>query len=162
MKTSTGYSGRQIALHWIAFVLIAVQYVLAGGIGHAYHTIQEGGQPDFDATVLAHVLIGGLILIFAVWRIVLRFTHGAPPPPESENPRAALVAKVTQGLLYVFMIAVPISGSLAWFGGLDAAGAMHQVGKLVLMLLIVLHIAGAIYNQVVLKNHLILRMMKAE
>jgi cytochrome b561 len=60
------------------------------------------------------------------------------------------------------MILMPVSGSVAWFGGVEAAAQGHNILKIALLALIALHVAGALWHQFVLKDGLIARMRRAE
>ena len=50
------------------------------------------------------------VLLFAVWRLALRFGRGVPAAPTGESAVQALLAKATHGILYVLMLAVPAVG----------------------------------------------------
>ncbi|TNF12977.1 MAG: cytochrome B [Rhodobacteraceae bacterium] len=157
----TGYSRLQISLHWLAFVLIAQQYLFHDAISDAWDRIREGAEGGFDPLVLAHVAGGALILIFAAWRLGLRAKRGVPPAIEG-NKMQALLAKLTHYGLYALMILMPISGSLAWFGGVETAALGHNVLKIALLALIALHVVGALYHQFVLRDGTLLRMRRAQ
>ena len=159
--TPKGYSATQIALHWIVAILILSQYLLAEGMEEAWEVVEDGGQAVTTTGALIHILIGAAVFLFALWRLSLRFSRGAPGPAEGETGLQALIAKGTHLLLYLMMLGLPVGGAAAWFLGIEVAAELHIVGKTVLMLLIFLHILGALYNQLFLKNRLIGRMMKA-
>ena len=159
--TPKGYSATQIALHWIVAILILSQYLLAEGMEEAWEVVEDGGQAVTTTGALIHIVIGAAVFLFALWRLSLRFSRGAPGPAEGETGLQAPIAKGTHLLLYLLMLGLPVGGAAAWFLGIEAAAELHIVGKTVLMLLIVLHILGALYNQLFLKNRLIGRMMKA-
>lgn len=158
MTASLGYSRAQILLHWAVAALIVPQFLLSEGISHAFDTFLERGEVAFSPLVAAHVIGGALIGLLVLWRLSLRLTHGAPPPPEAEHPALKLVAKAVHGLLYLLLVLLPVSGSVAWFGGVEAAGEAHEVMKAALMALVALHVIGALYHQFVLKTNLLARM----
>lgn len=62
----TGYSRLQIALHWLAFLLIAQQYLFKDAISAAWDRIGEGLEAGFDPLVLAHVASGALVMTLAL------------------------------------------------------------------------------------------------
>ena len=159
--TPKGYSATQIALHWIVAILILSQYLLAEGMEEAWEVVEDGGQAVTTTGALIHIVIGAAVFLFALWRLSLRFSRGAPGPAEGETGLQAPIAKGTHLLLYLMMLGLPVGGAAAWFLGIEVAAELHIVGKTVLMLLIFLHILGALYNQLFLKNRLIGRMMKA-
>lgn len=160
MAVSTGYTRAQIALHWIVFALIAQQYLFKDAISAAWHRFTEGAEVAFDLLILAHVAGGVLILLLTLWRIVLRIRHGAPAPMESSRMQV-VIAKVTHAGLYGLLLLMPVSGAVAWFGGVEAAALGHNVMKAILLALVALHILGALYHQFVLRDGTMQRMRRA-
>lgn len=155
-----GYSRFQIALHWLVFALIAQQYVFKDAMSAAWDRIAEGLEAGFDPLVLAHVAGGALVLVFALWRLALRKMRGVPPAIEA-NKVQGLLANLTHVGLYALMILMPISGSVAWFGGVEAAAQGHNLFKIALLALIALHVVGALYHQFVLRDGTLARMRRA-
>jgi cytochrome b561 len=146
--STQGYSATQIMLHWTVALLVAFQFFLNHGIGDAFRAIMGGEEPT-----------GLLILMLALWRIVLRLTLGAPPAPENEGPLLRRVAKITHVALYVLILLVPLSGAAAWFGTLGGAAAAHNILKLLLLAVVLLHIAGALVQHFVFRSDVLMRML---
>lgn len=161
MSTVSGYSRKRIALHWIAFALIAQQYIFHDAISGAWDQILKGVEVAFNPLVMMHVLGGALVLLLAIWRLALRARHGAPAPLATSKAQIAL-SKLTLLGLYAVMILLPVSGSAAWFGGVEAAAKGHNVMKVILLALVALHVAGALYHQFVLRDGTLARMRRAE
>ena len=69
------------------------------------------------------------------------------------------MAKAAHVGLYALMILMPLSGSMAWFGGVDLAAQGHNVLRIAL---VAVHVVGALYHHFVLKDGLINRMRRAE
>jgi len=157
----TRYSRLQIVLHWLVFALIAQQYIFKDAISTAWGRVTDGLEAGFDPLVLAHVAGGVLVLIFALWRLMLRARRGVLPAQEA-NRLQGVLAKITHVGLYALMILMPVSGSVAWFGGLQAAAQGHNVMKVILLALVALHIAGALYHQFVLRDNILARMRRAQ
>lgn len=155
-----GYSRAQIALHWLVALLIVPQFVLHDAISAAWRAFRRGEEIAFDPLVAAHVFAGLAILLFVAWRLVLRARRGAPPPPEAEHPALKLVAKLTHGTLYLLLVLLPVSGGVAWFGGVEAAAEAHEVMKTALLALVVLHVLGALFHQFVLHSDVLARMKR--
>ncbi|NEY91039.1 cytochrome b [Tabrizicola oligotrophica] len=127
MPQPNGYSARQIRLHWLVAVLIVLQFLLHEPIAEAWEGIEEGRSPAFNWLILCHIFGGGLVLVFALWRLVLRQTRGVPPAPEEEPRFLRRAAHLGHLALYALMIAMPLSGMAAWFGGVAAAAEAHEV-----------------------------------
>lgn len=156
-----GYSRAQITLHWVVAVLIIFQFVLHDAIVAAWADIGKGESPETGAAVWAHVVAGTMVLAFGLWRLVLRFKRGAPALPENEHILLKGLAHATHIFLYVLMILMPISGLATWFGGSETADFVHTTLKVPLMILVVLHFAGALFQQFYLRTGLLTRMMRA-
>ena len=161
MPTPKGYTRVQIALHWIAAILIVQQYLFKDAIAAAWEATTKGLETTFDPLVMAHVAGGALVMVFALWRLSIKARRGSPVMVGDSGVQRAL-AKAAHLGLYALMILMPISGSLAWFGGVDLAAQGHNVLKILLLALVGLHVIGALYHHFVLKDGLINRMRRAE
>ena len=154
----SGYSKTQIRLHWAIFIMIILQYVLHEPIAAAWDMRLQGQEPESNPLILQHVIGGSLIFILVVWRILLRARRGAPALPAEEPMILKGIAHLTHFVLYALMLLLPISGSMAFFGGLEAAGSAHEVMRAVMILFVLLHIIGALFQQFVLKTNIMDRM----
>lgn len=161
MAAPTGYSRSQIVLHWLVFLLLVPQYVLHDAIAHGWHRMLRGETVATSPLIALHIVGGVLILALIIWRLVLRVRRGAPELPEGGSPMQDLLARVVHGLLYLLLLAMPVLGLIAWFGGGRLAGELHEVLKLPLLALMALHFFGALYHQFVLKDGLLARMKRA-
>ena len=162
MSETKGYSATQILLHWAVVVLVAAQYVFKSAISSAWDAIREGRAYDFDPLILAHVVGGGLILTFVVWRLVLRLRRGVPATPANEPAVLATLAHVAHWAFYAVLAALSVTGVLAWFGGVAAAAQAHNLLKVVLLALIAAHVLAVPFHAVVLKNDVMRRMIRSE
>ena len=156
MKTTTGYSGLQIALHWLVAILIVAAWFTGDGGRAAMKTVEEGGTAGF----VPHVALGLAILTLVVIRLLVRLGRGAPEAPGA--PGSLLVRAAGWGhiLIYVLMIGVPLGGIATFFLGIDV-GDVHALAANVLMVVVLGHALMALYHQYVLKDGLLRRMMKA-
>lgn len=157
-----GYSRTQIVLHWLVFILVALQYILSAPIAEAWSDIRAGIEPTIQPPVVGHVLGGLAVLGLVIWRLVLRARRGVPPPPEGQPAALRIVAHVTHWSLYAALILVPVTGAAAWFGGSEQAAGAHSVLRIVLLALIALHVAGALYHQFWLRDGLMARMGRSQ
>lgn len=160
MTGPRGYSLTQIALHWAVALLVAGQYLFNDAIAQAWRLVRQGQAFAFDPLILAHVAAGGLILVLVVWRVTLRLTRGAPPPPENEPGPLKAVSHVAHWGFYALLAALSVSGLLAWFGSVGGAAQAHNVLKVALLALIVLHVLAVPFHRVVLKNNVMARMIR--
>lgn len=160
MAEVNGYSRLQIILHWTILLLIVLNYFTSDAMGAAWRGLREG--KDFYGTTAAlHVWAGVAMFAFVVLRLILRLTRGAPDVPAGTPPLFRLGAHLTHLAIYVLIFAVPAAGIAAWFGGISAASEAHEVMFNLLFVVVLLHIGGALFHQLVLKDRLMARMMKA-
>lgn len=156
-----GYSPTQIALHWTVALLVLAQFVNDDAIGAAWRALARGAaEVPGGFLVTAHVAGGIAILAFALWRIGLRLTRGTPPAPPEEPRVLRIVAALTHGALYLLLLLVPLSGLAAWFGSVREAAGAHETLKTLLMLAVFLHVAGALFQQFVLRSDVVARMVR--
>ncbi len=161
MSTPPGYSRVQIVLHWIVALLIAQQFLFKDAISNAWDAARAGMETSFDPLVAAHIVGGALVMVFALWRLMIKARRGAPAAAGDSAVQRAL-ARVTHAGFYLLMILMPASGAAAWFGGVEAAASVHSLLKVVLLALVALHVVGALYHHFVLKDGLLHRMRRAE
>lgn len=164
------YSKRMVIAHWLTLALLVVAWFLGDALDEARHT--------GDATLVGyiiHAMIGDLVLLVTLLRFYFRRKDGTPAPVGTGT-----MDKVATGihhLLYTVLVLLPISGAitlftspvgkalLAWdasllpkkFSGV-VAHEVHEVLVSVLILIVVVHILGAIKHQFVLKDGLMSRM----
>jgi cytochrome b561 len=162
------YTRTAIAFHW----LIALLIVCGFGLGWVMTDI-----PGFTPAKL----IGVTVFALSVLRILWRATHGAPPLPRRMASWQRTAAHLTHLLLYVLMIAIPVSGYLyssaanvpvVYLGlvPLPRLIAPDPVLKVVLknihitlnytlLVLFVLHVAAALKHQWLDRDGLLSRMI---
>lgn len=158
MTPPASYSRPQILLHWAVALLIVLQFVLHEPMSEAWDVIEDGGTVAFNPVVASHVLGGILVLAFALWRIVLRRSRGVPDLPAADGPAVRLAAHAGHLALYALMILMPVSGLVAWFGGAEAAAEAHEAMKPLMILLVAVHVAAALWHQLWLRDGLMARM----
>ena len=164
------YSNRSIIIHWLTLFLLIAAWFLGDSLSDARH---EGG-----ATItgyMVHILVGGAVLLLTFMRIVFRRADGTPPPM-GDTPMDK-VAKGIHHLLYILLILLPLSGIVqvltsdvgkalmsgnaallpAKFTGVPA----HQVHEMlvnVLIVIVAVHVLGALKHQFVMKDNILARM----
>ena len=160
----SGFTRAQIVVHWVTAVLVIFQVLMGEQIGPAWEAIQEGTTPAaaelFAANV--HVAVGISVFVLGLIRLVLRLVHGAPPLPAGQSRWQTLTAQSVHWLLYGVILAMPVSGAIAWFGGVELAGAIHHLAKPLIILAIVLHVAGALVQHFVKRTDVLIRMVRPQ
>ncbi len=155
------YSLLQISLHWTVALLILLQFLDNDAISKAWRSIARGGQADTTTLVTVHVVAGIAVLALVVWRLALRTRRDAPPPPADESVALQRTARYTHGLLYLLLVLIPVSGLAAWFAGVPLAGEAHELTTTIILWVIGLHVAGALYQHFILKSGVLREMLGA-
>lgn len=158
MSSPAKYSKPQIVLHWGMALLFFVSFVSHEGMKDAWRALVRTGEPAMSVGAAVHVWVGVLLLGLVAVRIVTRLLKGAPEAVETGNKLLDLSAKIAHLALYGVMILVPLSGALAWFGGVRDASEVHEVMFTAGLTLVGLHIVAALYHQFILKDGLMQRM----
>jgi cytochrome b561 len=104
--TPTRYHGIAIALHWLIALLLICGFALG------LYMVDLKFSPQKLSFYSYHKWIGVTVFSFALLRVLWRLTHRPPPLPASVPPWQAAASNATHLLLYVFLLAAPLSGWL--------------------------------------------------
>lgn len=158
----TRFSTTQVTLHWLTALVVLAQFLNDDAIADAFRATMQGAADIPESWLATAHVIGGLaILAAALWRIGLRILPGTPAAPAGEPRPLRLVAAAIHGLLYLLLLLLPLTGLAAWVGGVGAAGGLHELLTTALLVLVGLHVAGALYQQLVLRSDVLARMLPA-
>ncbi len=166
----TQYSKRMVIVHWLTLALLIAAWFLGESVHDARH---DAGAPL--AGYIVHALVGGTILLLLLARLYFRSRDGTPPA--MGNTPLDKAAKGVHHLLYALLVLLPVSGTMqivtsdvgkALLAG-DAAllpkkfegvtaHVVHEQLVTVLIVLVVLHLLGAIKHQFIMKDGLMGRM----
>lgn len=157
----TGYSPLQMALHWIVVVLVTFQFLAHDGIETSWRAFLRSEAPPGAALVLTylHIAVGTLVLLLALLRIYLRMTRGAPGPPADEPLLLRWAGEAVHVSIYMLLLLLPVTGSVAWFLGVELAGDAHEFLQNLLLAAIALHVAGALFQHFVFRSEVLMRML---
>lgn len=106
MNQTASYTATAIALHW----LLAIGLVATFAVGLYMHELPL--SPTKLQIYAWHKWAGVTIFALVLVRIVWRLTHRPPGPPAGMPAWQHLAAEVAHRLLYVLMVAIPLSGWL--------------------------------------------------
>jgi cytochrome b561 len=160
-----GYSATQITLHWLIAALLVFNAFFSGdGMKDAWRSYRQSNDVTGFSGLIPqfHLWVGIAILAFVLWRLVLRLTRGAPEAPAEESAVLRLAAHGTHILLYVLMLALPLTGLAVYYLGVSALGDIHELLRWPLVALVVLHVGGALYQRFILKTNVLNRMVRPE
>lgn len=159
-----------VALHW----LLAVFLIGALGAGALVLAPLANSDPAKMTSFAMHMGLGGTILILTVLRLVLRLSTAHPPRITTGIALADRLAPLTHWALYALVLITAVSGAVfsARSGLPDAvfgtgpmpesfthpARAVHGIVSKLLLALIVLHVAAALWHQYVRRDGIMTRM----
>jgi len=193
---STGYTKTAKVLHW----LIAIGIFIMFGIGWFMADLPKDvpKQTAFDVFDLGiytwqsaeaisprnfyfnlHKSVGVTIFALIIIRVLWRLSHKPPALLASYKEFERKLAKGTHYLLYLLMVALPLSGlimviygkyGVKWFGidlfgGLDskpmrdAFKEVHEIIGLIILAVLALHILGALKHKFIDKDETLSRML---
>jgi cytochrome b561 len=161
------YSKSMVVIHWLT----------AGLILGAWFTA-EGGRSIAENPPFLHFSLGLAVLVLALPRLLLRLSGAAPSESQAEGTLAR-AAKAGHAMLYVFLIALPLSGwyaasrmgvPISFFGfsvpaiTVPVQGApgliadLHEKAGTIILILAGLHALIALWHQFILRDGTLKRM----
>jgi cytochrome b561 len=174
MNAVMRYSTPAIVLHWLMALLIFAGFPLG------LYMVDLPLSPDKLKLYSYHKWIGITVLMLAAIRLSWRLTHTPPPLPERVAAWQRHASAIVHGLLYLLMIAIPLSGWLmssakgfqtVWFGvlplpdliGKDKAlgellAELHKILNFTLLGLVVLHVGAALQHHFIERQPFLQRM----
>jgi cytochrome b561 len=145
-------------LHWLVVILVVVQFATGWGWGN----FTKGSTPRFILFQI-HLYSGYAILAAALVRLVWRATHPVPPMPDTVGRLQALAARAVHWLLYGCIILQPVLGILTITAFGKSLGTWPRIAHVqmqwVILALVGLHVAAALWHQFVKRDHLLERML---
>lgn len=172
--TREKYTSVAIWLHWIIGIAILGQLALGLYMGDI-----PKDTPDRAWYFNLHKSIGVTLAVFILLRVIWRLGH-RPPSLEGLIPAWQVMAsKVNHGLLYLCMIAMPVTGmimsSYSKYGvkvwgiklipGSDNEASrefwleLHEITAEILMVVIAIHVIAALKHLLIEKNTVFQRML---
>ena len=171
------YSKGAMFFHWTIALLIIVNLII--GFFH------EGLAPGLRVVAMGiHKSTGLLVVVLTLGRIAWRITHRPPPLPASVKSLEKGLAHAVHWLLYVLMLALPLTGWLLTSAGkrknpLDFYGLFpvpylpvaqdeaaahtyadrHELLGWIALALLVLHLAGVVKHYFFDRDRTVQRML---
>lgn len=195
LNSTTRYTRTAVILHWVIAIGIFAMFALGWfmtelpkeapkqmaydlfdlGV-YTWRLAEEASPRTFYFNL--HKSIGVTLFALIVIRILWRITHRPPAMLSSYRAWERKLATGTHHLLYLFMIALPVSGvimatyskyGIKWFGiplikGLDnnemreVFEQIHEIFGLIILVMIILHITGALKHKFIDKDETLKRM----
>lgn len=161
--------------HWLVVLLLLAQYVTKLVLPFV---LPKSAEDSINAW---HLSIGSTILLVMVLRLAWRLTHRPPPPPADLPPGLRLLSRANHWAFYAVLILLPLLGWVAAnaygatvrLAGLvplpalvapdkgfaEQVGLVHGGVALLLLVLVALHVAGALYHALVKRDGVVRRML---
>lgn len=174
-KALAAYSLVSRLNHWISAVFFLA--MLTAGFVLAYGELTREARIPL---MLWHKATGVLLLLFAIWRVVWRLVQGFPAPVPGLSGLQLTLSKVTHWGLLACLLLMPLSGFImGHFGGraTDMYGLftlpafaeivplrtfmrlVHQWVAYTFVVLIALHVAGALKHLLIDRDGTVSRMV---
>jgi cytochrome b561 len=164
------YSKRIIITHWLTLALLIAAWFLGDAVNEARHE----GAATIGGYVI-HSLAGAAVLLLTLARFAFRAKDGVPPAM-GDTPMDK-VAKGIHYALYAVLVLLPVSGMMQVLGS-DVGKAIlagdaallpakfegvsshevHEVLVTALIVLVAVHVLGALKHQFVMKDNIMDRM----
>jgi cytochrome b561 len=171
-------------IHWITAALLIFMLIFGEELMESGEDGEEAGEALAGAFGPSlHVSIGALILALSLFRIVWRLAHPAPALPAGMKRYERILSRSVQGLFYVLLIVIPLTGWLAFsgfvaeepamaavrvFGAFPVPGVpftfggakdLHELGSNLAIALVALHVLAALKHQFVDRDGIMRRML---
>lgn len=177
-QAATAYTPTAKALHWTIVVLVTIQFVTA----LAMPDIGPHTQPD--SWISLHFSFGVLILVVMATRLVHRLMYPVPLEASQAPAWERFAALLTHRLFYLILLVGPFLGwasasahrlTVSLFGMVTlpaiaapkarwalTAGDVHANVMWVLLVLVGLHAAAALYHHFVRHDTILRRMLQTK
>ena len=162
-------------IHWTTLVLVAALFALG------WYMVDLPLEPETFEVYALHKSLGLTVLGLTVLRIAWRLSNPRPPMLGAVATWQRIAARVSHGLLYTMLIALPMSGWLlssaadflpSWFGWFELPAlvapddelrersiVLHVVLGWCLLALLAVHIGAAVHHHSVVKDATLRRML---
>ena len=178
----THYDPLSRAFHWLTAIAVITAFVL--GPEHFGREMHRGLDPAMRLDIVVHESLGVLVMVLTLLRLL--WVAVRPAKPQFDMPGwMHLSAKATHGLLWLLLLAVPVTAFLALgseghpltlLGGVRVNempaiaqsslahladwGEVHGTLGDMILWLSGLHAVAAIYHHIALKDGVLLSMLR--
>ena len=148
----------QIMLHWTIAALVVLQLLLGEDIKPAYRAFSRSTEPAaadlFNANL--HVYVGLAVLLLAIWRFAIR----SATRRSGRAARGKRCVETDRGRPFPAVFSfMPITGR--WHGtSAFGMGEIHELAKPVVIIVVGLHAAAALWQHFYLKSDVLVRMLR--
>lgn len=169
-----GYARSFIFLHWLTALMVALAFLLIEA--KEYFDLEDWET----AIVYVHKSAGMCVLILMLARITMKVSGGSGARQRQLSPLLERLGDITHWMIYVLMLAVPLTGwlkvsaagkAIALFGIpvpalmvknrdlADSFGTAHEVLAYLFLGMIALHLAAALWHGFIRKDTVLYSML---
>lgn len=175
LNAQTKYSGVAMLLHWLIAVLVIVSWRIVESA--------EGVSREARGEIMGnHFAIGVVIFVLVTLRLIWRQMNPPPPAPSGHAPWERTLARIVHFAFYALLLVMPIAGWIAMSsnGGTISIWGLFELPRLpvpedralgrqifelhalagkTLLILVLVHIAGALKHTLIDKDGTLFRML---
>ena len=173
------YSRPARFFHWTIVALIVLQAPIGVNMAYRGNTL-EIWDALTGGLYTSHKLIGVTILVVVLCRLAYRLTHGTPADEPTLEPWQKVASHLNHWGMYVLLLCVPVAGyiGISLFPALDILGLfslpgvvepnreasataflVHRLLGRLLVLLVAIHVAAALFHYFIRKDNVLARML---
>ena len=166
-EATVRYSHGAATFHWLTAILVLSQIY----VGFRFGDLPKG--PERMEMFTIHKTLGATILIVTLLRLAYRLMNPPPPYPSDVPKWDRALAVWSHRIVYTALIALPLTGLIAvsdrakdgWIdllwglripalpiGDGEVFGEVHEILVWTTIVLLVVHVAAAIYHHLIIRD----------
>ena len=146
-------------MHWLVVFLIVPQFLFSNKISKALEARFNESEVVESPMISLNILTGFIIFCLACARLFQRLDNSNHREDNKINYVGRIIKHLNHYTLYFLLLALPITGAIGWFRGIEAFADLHVMLKSIFLLLVALHLTSTLYQQLFLKNNVLENML---
>tara|TARA_B100001939_G_scaffold146606_1_gene127053 strand:+ start:312 stop:764 length:453 start_codon:yes stop_codon:yes gene_type:complete len=146
-------------MHWLVVFLIVPQFLFSNKISKALEARFNESEVVESPMISLHILTGFIIFCLACARFIQRLDKSNHREDNTINYAGKIIKHLNHYSLYFLLLALPATGAIGWFRGIEAFANLHVLLKSIFLLLVALHLTSTFYQQLFLKNNVLGNML---
>ena len=140
-------------------ILIVPQFLFSNKISKALEARFNESEVVESPMISLHILTGFIIFCLACARFIQRLDKSNHREDNTINYAGKIIKHLNHYSLYFLLLALPVTGAIGWFRGIEAFANLHVLLKSIFLLLVALHLTSTFYQQLFLKNNVLGNML---
>ena len=146
-------------MHWLVVFLIVPQFLFSNKISKALEARFNESEVVESPMISLHILTGFIIFCLACARFIQRLDKSNHREDNTINYAGKIIKHLNHYSLYFLLLALPATGAIGWFRGIEAFANLHVMLKSIFLFLVALHLTSTFYQQLFLKNNVLGNML---